>query len=152
MFDAVGLGDGIDRLALNLPLSLAAIALAALIAAPTQRDVSLRTKIIAVPSVLGGGLGVLSSAMWLYSRTDQPQISLSADRLAVELFVMERAVQTAFFSACTLALAIFVGLTQEHGLIAVHQLSSGTCISTVTTGRSSSAECPTWLKLRPKRT
>ena len=52
---------GIDRLALNLALSLAAMALAALIAAPTRRGVSLRTKIIAVPSVLGGGFGVLSS-------------------------------------------------------------------------------------------
>jgi hypothetical protein len=102
------LAGGIDRLALNLFFSLAAIVLAALIAAPTRRDVSLRTKIIAVPSVLGGGLGVLSSAMLLYPRADQPQTSLSTDALAVDLLVMERAVQTAFFSACTLALAILV--------------------------------------------
>jgi hypothetical protein len=102
------LGGGIDRLALNLCFSLVAIVLAALIAAPTQRDVSLSTKIIAVPSVLGGGLGVLSSAMLLYPRTGQPQTSLSTDALAVDLLVMERAVQTAFFSACTLALAILV--------------------------------------------
>jgi hypothetical protein len=102
------LDGGIDRLALNLAFSVAAIALAALIAAPTQRGVSLRTKIIAVPSVLGGAFGVLSSAIWLYPWTGQPQINLSTDRLAVELFVIERAVQNAFFCACTLALAILV--------------------------------------------
>jgi hypothetical protein len=96
-------------LALNLTLSLAAIALAALIAAPAQQGVSLRTKIIAVPSVLGGAIGLLSSALWLYqARAGQPQFSLSTDRLVVELFAMERAVQNAFFSACTLALAILV--------------------------------------------
>jgi hypothetical protein len=99
---------GLDRLALNLALSVAAIMLAALIAAPVRRGVSLRTKIIAIPSVLGGGFGILSSAMWLYQWTGQPQINLSPDRFVVELFVMERSVQNAFFSACTLALAILV--------------------------------------------
>ncbi len=102
------LGEGIDRLALNLTFSLAAIALAALIAAPAQQDISLRTKMIAAPSVLGGAFGVASVAMWLYQQAGQPQVSLSSDRLVVELFLMERAVQTAFFSACTLALAILV--------------------------------------------
>src|SRR5262245_22624902 len=52
---------GIDRLALNLALSLAAMALAALIAAPPEWGVSLLTKIIAVRSVLGGAFGFLSS-------------------------------------------------------------------------------------------
>ena len=102
------LAGGIDRLALNLFFSLAAIILATLIAAPAQRDVSLRTKFIAVPSVLGGALGILSTAIWLYQRADLPQISVSTETLVIELFVMERAVQTAFFSACTLALAILV--------------------------------------------
>jgi hypothetical protein len=101
-------GGGIEHLALNLFFSLAAIALAALIAAPARRDVSLKARIIALPSVLGGAFGVLSSAMWLYSRMGQPPINLSTEALAVELFAMERAVQNAFFSACTLALALWV--------------------------------------------
>jgi hypothetical protein len=99
---------GIGRLAFNLALSFAAILLAGLIAAPTRRGVSLGTKIIALPSVFGGGLGVLSSAMLLYARSGPPQFGLSSDSLAVDVFVTEKAVQNAFFSACTLALAILV--------------------------------------------
>lgn len=99
---------GIDRLALNLTLSFAAIALATLIAAPMRREVDMRTKIIAVPCVLAGAFGVLSSVMWLYMRTDQTQFRLSTDRLVVDLFLMDRAVQNTFFSACTLALGILV--------------------------------------------
>ena len=102
------LDSGIGLLALNLTFSLAAIALAALIVATVPGGVSLTTKIIAVPSILGGGIGVLSVAMWFYSRMDQPRVNLSTDRLAVELFVTEKAVQNLFFSACTLALAILV--------------------------------------------
>jgi len=118
LWNLIGLGrmllggpfeGGIGRPALNLALSFAAIALAAMIAAPTQRRVSLGTKIIAVPSVLGGVFGLLSSAMWLYyTRTAQPQTGLSTDKLVVELFLAERAVQNAFFAACTLALGIWV--------------------------------------------
>src|SRR5262249_34682263 len=102
---------GIGHLTLNLALSFAVIALAAMVAAPAQRGVSLKTKLIAVPGVVSGALGVLSSAMWLYTRMGQPQVSLPMDggaALAVELFATERAVQNVFFSACTLALAILV--------------------------------------------
>jgi hypothetical protein len=100
-------GVGIERLLLGLTFSVAAIALAALIAAPTQYGVSLRTKIIAIPSVLSGGLGVLSSAMLLYTRASQPQIGLLTDSVS-NLLITERALRGGFFSACTLALAILV--------------------------------------------
>jgi hypothetical protein len=101
---------GIDRAAFNLALSSAAIALAILIATAAQQGgVSLRTKIIAVPSVLGGATGLLSTALWLFDPgTGQSLLGLSTDRLVVELFLMERAVQNAIFSACTLSLAILV--------------------------------------------
>src|SRR5262245_27876213 len=101
---------GIHWVLLSLAFSVAAIVLATLVAAPARRSVSLSTKITAVPSVLSGGLGVLSSTMWFFARTREAQIGLSTDsRLAVlEPFVTQRAVQNAFFSACTFALAILV--------------------------------------------
>jgi hypothetical protein len=117
LLNVIGLGrlllrarfeGGIAHPALNLTLSVVAIALAALIAAPTRQGVNLRIKVIAVPCVLAGAFGVLSSAMWLYTPTDQPQCSLSTDRFVVDMFLMERAAQNAFFSACTLALGILV--------------------------------------------
>jgi hypothetical protein len=99
---------GIDHLAINLALSLAAVVLAALIAAPGRRGVSLAVKVIAIPSVLTGGLGTLSGVLGLYTSARQPLIGLSTDRLAVDVLMTERAVQYAFFSACTLALAVLV--------------------------------------------
>jgi len=101
-------GAGIDRLALNLALSLVAIALAALIAAPARPGVSLAAKIIAVPSLLAGGPGVLSSVIGLYASMRQPLTGLSTDRLVLEVLVTEKAVQNVFFSACTLALTTLV--------------------------------------------
>ncbi len=110
-------GDGIGLVAFNLAVSFAAIALAALIAAPARRGVSLRTKVIAVPSALGGGFGILSAAVRLYALMDQPQNGLSMDArdVFVEGFTMERVVQNAFFSACTLALAILVLASRRTG-------------------------------------
>lgn len=103
-------GDGIGLVAFNLAISFAAIALAAVIAAPARRGVSLKTKVIAVPSALGGGFGVLSSTVWLYTLVGQAQNKLSMDArdAFVEMFTMERVVQNTFFSACTLTLAILV--------------------------------------------
>lgn len=103
-------GDGIGLVALNLAVSVAAIALAALIVAPARQGISLGTKVIALPSVLGGGFGILSAAVWLNTRMGQQQTGLPVDArdAFVEMFTLERVVQSAFFSACTLLLAILV--------------------------------------------
>jgi hypothetical protein len=103
-------GGNTGLLAFNLAASLAAIALAALIAAPARRGISRSTKVIAVPGVLAGGFGILTSAVWIYTLIGQSHNGLPMDArdIAVEGFIMERSVQNAFFSACTLALAILV--------------------------------------------
>jgi len=103
-------GDRIGLVAFNLAVSFAAIALVALIAAPAGRGISLGTKVLAVLSAFGGGFGILSSAASLYALMSQPQTGLSMDArdAFVVGFTMERVVQNAFFSACTLALAILV--------------------------------------------
>jgi hypothetical protein len=103
-------GDGIGLVALNVVISFAAITLAALIAAPARRGVSLGTKAIAVLSTLGGGFGVLCATLWLYALMAQPQNGLSMDArdAFVEGVTMERVLQNAFFSACTFVLAILI--------------------------------------------
>jgi hypothetical protein len=102
--------DEVGLMAFNLVFSFAAIALAVLIAVPTRRGVDLRTKVIAAPSIVSGGLGILSAAMVLYARASQPAVDPLTGGLdaAIGVLTMERGVQNAFFSACTLALAIAV--------------------------------------------
>jgi hypothetical protein len=118
-WNVIGLGrmillgsiKGLDRVAFNLPLYLAAIVLAVLIASPTRQSISGTTKIVAIPCVLGGLAGVLSTGLFFYTRNeprmDFPLSDLSMERV-VDLFLMERAVQNVLFSACTLLLAILV--------------------------------------------
>jgi hypothetical protein len=104
-------GPGIERVPLNLVLSVSGIALALLIATPTRQGVSSATKIVAIPCVLGGLAGVLSTGLFFYTRNEPrmgfPLSDLSMERV-VDLFLMERAVQNVLFSACTLLLAILV--------------------------------------------
>src|SRR6476661_4685272 len=84
-------GGGLERVAFNLPLSLAAIALALLIAAPTRQGVSWTSKIIAIPCVVGGVIGVLSTGIFFYTRNepraDFPLLDHSMDKV-VDLFLM----------------------------------------------------------------
>jgi hypothetical protein len=104
-------GPGIERVPLNLVFSVSGIALALLIATPTRQGVDSATKIIAIPCVLGGLAGVLSTGLFFYTRNeprmDFPLSDLSMERV-VDLFLMERAVQNVLFSICTLVLAILV--------------------------------------------
>jgi hypothetical protein len=103
-------GDGLSLVAFNLVFSFASIALAGLIASPARRRIDVSTKIIAVPSIVGGGLGLLSSTVGLYARAGQAEVDPLTGGLdvAIDMLIMERGVQNAFFSACTLALAIAV--------------------------------------------
>lgn len=108
---------GFGLIAFNLVFSFAAIALAVLVAAPARQSVSLSTKVIAAVSVVGGGVGALSSAMGLYTRGREPLVGLSTDGLAVavDVLIRQQAWENAFFSACTLALAILVIASRRSG-------------------------------------
>ena len=100
-----------DLLALKLALAFAAITLAALIAAPGDREISLLAKLLAVAAAIGGGFGVLSSAMGLrtlMSLSSADPLPSAQDTYFVGSFVVEHFVQGAFFSLCTVALAIWV--------------------------------------------
>jgi hypothetical protein len=108
--------SGLDRVAFNLPLALAAIALAVLIATPTRQGISGTAKIVAIPCVLGGLAGVLSTGLFFYTRNEPPTDVLLYDlslAKVVDLFLMERAVQNVLFSACAFAGDLGVGLAQE---------------------------------------
>src|SRR5262249_41415328 len=95
----------------NLPLSLAAIALAVLIATPTRQGISGTAKIVAIPCILGGLAGVVSTGIFFYQRHEPPRDDLLYDlslAKVVDLFLMQGAVQNLLFSVCTLLLAILV--------------------------------------------
>jgi hypothetical protein len=101
-------GDGVGLMAFNLAVSFSAIALAGLIAA--GQGISLKAKAFAVLSALGGGFGILSSALSLHILISQPEdgLLMEARDAYIASFTMERLWQNAFFSVCTLALAIVV--------------------------------------------
>jgi hypothetical protein len=105
------LEPGIERVPLNLVFSASGIARALLIATPTRQGVDSATKIVAIPCVLGGLAGVLSTGLFFYQRNEPrlglPPSDLSMERV-VDLFLTERAVQNVLFSICTLVLAILV--------------------------------------------
>ena len=94
----------------NLAVSFAAIVLAVLVALPSRESVGFGAKLLAIPTGLGGGFGLLASAFWLQQWIDQPHLRQPSDLrdAVVASFTMERAVQNTVFSACTLLLAILV--------------------------------------------
>src|SRR5262249_12405717 len=97
-------------IALNLALALPCVLLAILIAAPARRDVGTGPKIVAALGLVSGAVGVLSTAMLLYARAGELEEGGLTNGLAsaVNMLTVERSVQNAFFSACTLALSIWV--------------------------------------------
>jgi hypothetical protein len=106
----------VGRVAFNLVLCVAAIALAALIASPSRQGVRLSTKIIAALCIVSGVFGIVSSAaQGLVAGQQESSPFTSGLEVAVHNFAIERIVQNAFFSACTLALAILVIASRRSG-------------------------------------
>jgi hypothetical protein len=75
-------------------------------------------KLLAVPSVLGGGLGVVSTALnffvWMSERQAEPAFNPFTDNSIENVFLRQTAVENAFFSACTLVLAVLVLISRRR--------------------------------------
>lgn len=98
-------------LAIKLAVAFSAITLASLIAAPGQRELGLPAKLLAVVVALGGGFDVLSLSMdlrTLMALSNADPLKSAQDTYFVGNFVLERVIQSAFFSLCTVALAVRV--------------------------------------------